>query len=113
MNSQLKQKMMKKISLYLMTALMLWSFTPANAAPESTTETPKESPKVESAEAQILINRLEEIKAIDKSGMKSSEKKALRKEVRSIKKSLTELSGGVYLSVGAIIIIILLLILLL
>ncbi len=104
---------MKKLTLYLMTALLLSSFFPANAAPESTTNTPKESPKIESAEAKVLINRLEEIKAIDKSDLKSSEKKALRKEVRSIKKSLAEMNGGVYLSVGAIIIIILLLILLL
>lgn len=66
-----------------------------------------------SAEARILINRLEEIKALDKSDMTSTEKKALRKEVRSIKQSLKEVGGGVYLSVGAIIIIVLLLILLL
>jgi hypothetical protein len=60
-----------------------------------------------------MISRLKEIKAMDKSDMTSQEKKALRKEVRSIKKSLAELNGGVYLSVGAIIIIVLLLILLL
>jgi hypothetical protein len=113
MYSQLKQKMMKKYPFYLMTVLMLWSFTPTIAATESTPESPTEPPKIESAEANILIARLEEIKSIDKSNMKSSEKRQLRKEVRSIKKSLTEMRGGVYLSVGAIIIIILLLILLL
>jgi predicted PurR-regulated permease PerM len=113
MYSQLKQKKMKKCTLYLMTALMLWSFTPTIAASGSITEAPTETPKIESAEANILIARLEEIKSIDKSNMKSSEKRQLRKEVRSIKKTLTEMNGGVYLSVGAIIIIILLLILLL
>ena len=41
------------------------------------------------------------------------EKKGLWKEVKGIKKEMKEISGGVYLSVGAIIIIILLLILLL
>jgi hypothetical protein len=45
--------------------------------------------------------------------MTSSEKKELRKEVRSTKKQLRELSGGVYLSVGAVIVILLLLIILL
>jgi hypothetical protein len=55
---------------------------------------------------------LNEIKALDKSNLSSLEKKELRKEVLSAKKQLKELSGGVYISIGAIIIIILLLILL-
>jgi hypothetical protein len=103
---------MKKATLYLITMIALLSFMPNSsmAANENST-VPTE--KVESVEAQTMISRLEEIKTMDKSNMTSQEKKALRKEVRSIKKSLTELNGGVYLSVGAIIIIILLLILLL
>jgi len=65
------------------------------------------------AEVKIMLNRLEEIKAMDKSLLKSSEKKELRKEVRAIKAELKSSGNGLYLSVGAIIIIILLLILLL
>ena len=65
------------------------------------------------AHAAKLINRLEEIKAMDRSNMTRSEKRALRKEVRGIEKELKTTGGGVYLSVGAIIIIILLLILIL
>jgi hypothetical protein len=65
------------------------------------------------AEVQTMLNRLEEIKAMDKSSLKSSEKKELRKEVREIKSDLKASGNGVYFSVGAIIIIILLLILLL
>ena len=61
------------------------------------------------AHAQQLMNRLIEIRNMDKSHLTQSEKRALRKEVRQIKKD----SKGIYLSVGAIIIIILLLILLL
>jgi hypothetical protein len=57
-----------------------------------------------------MTNRLEEIKAMDKSVMTRSEKKALRDEVKEIKR--VQSSGGVFLSVGAIIIIVLLLILL-
>ncbi len=64
------------------------------------------------AEATRLKNRLEEIKALDKGQLSAVEKKALRKEVRAIKKELAA-GGGVYLSVGAIILIVLLLILLL
>ena len=67
----------------------------------------------ESLRSQQLMQRLEEIKAMDKSALTRLEKKALRNEVRDIKKEAKEIKGGVYLSVGAIIIIILLLILLL
>ncbi len=66
---------------------------------------------MDAAEAQRLISRLEEIKAMDKTNMTKSEKRALRKEVRASQNRLE--SSGVYLSVGAVIIIILLLILLL
>jgi predicted PurR-regulated permease PerM len=63
--------------------------------------------------AQQLINRLEDIKGMNKSELTRLEKKSLRKEVKGIRKELKNSSGGVYLSVGAIIIIILLLILIL
>ena len=98
-----------------MTALMLLSFVPTQLsaiAETATTSVPLNKP-VESAEAEALLNRLEEIDAIDKSDLNATEKKALRKEVRSIKKELREIGNGVYLSAGAIIIIVLLLILLL
>lgn len=65
------------------------------------------------AEVKILLNRLEEIKKIDKSKLNHSKKKALRKEVRAINSNLRSTGNGVYLSIGAIIIIVLLLIILL
>lgn len=65
------------------------------------------------AEANRLKDRLKEIHAMDTKSLSKSEKKALRTEVRAIKKELAAVSGGVYLSVGALIIIALLLILLL
>jgi hypothetical protein len=78
-----------------------------NPNPSSmTTEKP-----VDPARAKALMLRLDEIKAMDKSNLKSSEKKVLRKEVRSIKKELQ--SPGLYISVGAAIIIVLLLVILL
>ena len=68
---------------------------------------PKETRAIE------LHTRLEEIKATDTKNLTRLEKKDLRREVREIKKELAAMSGGVYLSVGAIILIALLLILLL
>lgn len=59
-----------------------------------------------------LILRLEEIKQIDKTKLQPSEKE-LRKEVRTIKSQLKEIDGGVYISVGALILILILLIVLL
>jgi len=106
---------MKKLTLYLMTTIALLLFMPSQsmAKIENSKALTEKTEKVVSAEAQLIITRLEEIKAMDKSKMSSSEKKALRREVRSIKSNLAEMNGGVYLSVGAIIIIVLLLILLL
>ena len=66
----------------------------------------------ESAEVKTLKLRLNEINAMDKSLLKSTEKKALRKEVRSIKHQLSDIGGGVYLSAAAIVLIILLVVLL-
>ncbi|MGB3078817.1 MAG: hypothetical protein WBB31_07040 [Saprospiraceae bacterium] len=106
---------MKKLTLSLMTALLLVSILPMQASaavnPENTALAVPAT--TESAQATVLINRLSEIKAMDISSMKGAEKKQLRKEVKSIKSQLKTLNGGVYLSVGAIIIILLIIILLL
>jgi tRNA pseudouridine-54 N-methylase len=107
---------MKKIALCSMMALFLsLSFYPfqssaaKNAAP-STLVVPKSG---EATEAKTLVLRLNEIKAMDKTNLNSAEKKNLRKEVRATKHQLREISGGVYLSVGAVLLIALLLIVLL
>jgi hypothetical protein len=82
----------------------------------ATTEEPSSLPApkpAESAEAKTLLLRLDEIKAMDMSKLKSEEKKDLRKEVKSIKHNLRDLGTGVYLSGAAIILIVILLIVLL
>ena len=56
-----------------------------------------------------LETRLSEIKAMDIKSMSRTEKRAMRKEVRSIEKEMKTMGNGVYISVGGIIIIILLL----
>jgi hypothetical protein len=69
----------------------------------------------ENKDASVLAlqTRLEEIRAINREELTKEERKALRREIKEIKKELAALRGGVYLSVGAILLIALLLILLL
>jgi hypothetical protein len=106
---------MKKIILCLMVTCLSLTFIPlqvnaATVADPSSLTAPKPA---EAPEAKTLLLRLDEINAMDMSKLKSSEKKDLRKEVRSINHKLKTISGGVYISAGAAIIIILLLIILL
>ena len=68
---------------------------------------------VAASRSAFLINRMNEIKMMDKSTLNSLEKKELRMELKSMKKEMKHSQSGVYLSVGAIIIILLLLIILL
>ena len=109
---------MKKIIFCLMATILSLTFLPLQSfaltidTPSSIVAT-KPSEAEESAEARTLVLRLNEINAMDMSKLKSSEKKEMRKEVRSIKRELREVSGGIYLSVGVIILIVILLVVLL
>lgn len=97
----------KKIIPVLLMAMCITLITPvfASKTTPAKTEVPKE------VRAQQIEHRLIEIRNMDKSNLSRSEKKDLRKEVKSLKKESS--ARGIYLSIGAIIIIILLLILLL
>ena len=117
---------MKKLKLSLMAMIFLLAIVPSQLI--ASTE-PVPSPAVSTIavvnkDVSVMVSRVEAIKAMDKSELTSSEKKELRKELRTIKSNLAATNkadlaatsgggGGVYLSVGAIIIIILLLILIL
>jgi VIT1/CCC1 family predicted Fe2+/Mn2+ transporter len=105
---------MKKLHFYLMIMVLSLSIFPSTitAAEKNTAAVTANSNEIP-AEVKVMLNRLEEIKEMDKSTMSRSEKKELRKEVKTIKATLKASNHGVYLSIGAIIIIILLLILLL
>lgn len=105
---------MKKLSVCILTAWLLMAAMPASlsAAMGSDPISAPIPPKNEPAPAQLL-NRLDEIRGMDKSTMEAGEKKALRKEVKSIKQELRLNGSGIYLSTAGVIIIILLLILLL
>lgn len=107
---------MKKFALCLLTVLSLTIIplpTKANVpnVPNEPTETT--APKPESSEVKALELRLNEIKSMDKTKLKASEKKNLRKEVKSINRRLHDLSNGFYVSAGALIVIVVLLIVLL
>ena len=102
---------MKKTKLYLMIMLLsLGTFTTISASEKNpiTSATPSEIP----AEIQVMLNRLDEIKEMDKSELDRLEKKELRKEVRAINTEIRSSGNGIYISVGAIIIILLLIIIL-
>ena len=99
---------MKNATTYLM--ILLFAFSPfaINATETDPPKTVTELP----AEVQALVNRIEEIKEMDKSEMSSSERKELRKESRALKAEARASGSGLYLSAGAIIIILILIIIL-
>ena len=105
---------MKKLIVCIMTVAALSTFSPhqSMAAKEAIpTSTPVPNP-ADAARVNAMVNRLNEIDALDKSKMSSSEKKVLRKEVRVIKREIQRSGGGVYISVGVLLLIIILLLIL-
>ena len=100
---------MKKLIAYIVAVLLLVTFTPlqskAEKNPISISNTEKKS-----AEVQALINRVNEINAMDRSTMSRAERKAIRKELREIKREVNRRHGGVYVSTGIIILILVLII---
>ena len=103
---------MKKKIYLLATAILLSVASPAVMAKDTK---PAAAPLTEQQQQrmQTIEQRVLEIKKMDKSSLTRQERKDLRQELQGMKKEAKAMSGGVYLSVGAIIIIILLLILLL
>ena len=106
---------MKKLAICLVMTCLSLTLVPLqlNAAPKSDpTAVPAPKP-AESAEVKALELRLNEINAMDKSKMKAAEKKSLRKEVKSINHKMRDITGGVYVSAGVLILVLILLIVLL
>jgi len=116
---------MKKLALSVFVAIALLLVVPPQLRAENVPAPVAVTAPVAvaSKDASVLVARVEAIKAMDFSTLSSAEKKELRKELRAIKSDLKESNkndvvatsgnGGIYLSVGAILIVILLLILLL
>lgn len=100
---------MKKTRQYIMIIMLSFgASTMVLASEKNPPSTPSEIP----AEIEVMLNRLEEIKDMDKSDLDRFEKKALRKEVRAIKAQVRSTGNGIYITSGALIIILLLIILL-
>jgi uncharacterized protein (DUF885 family) len=104
--------------MFMLLLLVITTF--AEAAPNSNDpiRTKKEvaamTPAEREARVASLIKRVEEIKAMDRSKLSREERKELRKELRSLNKEAKVFGrGGIYLSVGAILVIILILVLIL
>ena len=104
--------LMKKIKFTTIAIFTLLTFGFAPIAALGNNKTPVES-TMTPAELQVLIDRVEEIKAMDKSLLTKSEKKELRNELRETKKEIKNNGRGIYLSVGALLVVIVLLVLLL
>lgn len=106
---------MKKIAMGLLAACLSLTFLPlqANASTNVPTTTTTVPSPAAAAEVKALELRLNEINAMDKTKLKSSEKKSMRKEVKSINHKLRDIGGGVYVSAGALIVVLILLIVLL
>lgn len=108
---------MKKFIFCLVATILSLTLIPvqshaANKEDPSSLPVSKPPETTESVEAKALLLRLDEIKAMDVSNLKATEKKELRKEVRSIKRELKDISGGVYISAGLLIVILIILIVL-
>jgi hypothetical protein len=109
---------MKKFIFCLMAIVLSLTFLPVQSfaatkeGPSSLVVTKPPEP-AESAEAKALVTRLDEIKAMDMSKLKSAEKKDLRKETRSIRRELKTISGGVYVSAGVLIVVLIILVIIL
>lgn len=103
---------MKKSVFYLVLLVTL-ILSPNSASATENNPVPVEKTTTEiPAEVKSMLNRLEEIKNMDKSSLKPIERKELRKEVRAIKKNIRKSGNGIYISSGAIILILLILLIL-
>jgi len=76
---------MKKLTFCLMTAIMLMSFIPSQLKAATETAPVIATTSDESVKDNADLARLNEIKAMDMSTLSRSDKKELRKEVRTIK----------------------------
>lgn len=109
---------MKKI-IFALTAVLILSFSAQNAlsSPLADKVPAKETPMTDAqkeARVREITQRVEAIKAMDRSKLNREQRKDLRNELKELKKEARAVTGGgVYLSVGAILLIILALIILL
>lgn len=102
---------MKKLMYVLSFLVMVFAFEVDASAASNKKDKEELSPEQKERLSEIEV-RVEEIKAMDFSEMSKEERKEVKNELKDMKVEAKQMGGGVYLSVGAIIIILLLLILL-
>lgn len=103
---------MKKIAYFLSVMLMFTAMVPATMAKSPKDKNNPELTAEEQARMVEIENRVEEIKTMTFSDMSKDELRSVKKELKELNKEAKNASGGIYLSVGAIIVILLVLILL-
>jgi hypothetical protein len=107
---------MKKLQIYTMVLMLFIAVIPFQLSANNTDPTVATSNPISKEDqelALILTTRLNEINEMDKSSLSSTEKRALKKEVKSINKQLKQIGGGVYLTIGGLLLLIIILILIL
>ncbi len=100
---------MKKIKVML-TAIVLFCTVPVFA---SVLVTDSSARTAGEPVTEQLTKRLDVLQSVDRSQLNRTEKRNLRKERKEISKEMRAASGGVYISVGVLLIVIILLIILL
>src|SRR5690606_26134659 len=99
---------MKRLAYFLSIIFLFTSISPVAMA--NAPERDKEKPELtaeEMARLDEITFRVAEIKAMDFSAMSSEELRDVKKELKDLRKEAKQNSGGIYLSVGAIIVILL------
>ena len=104
---------MKKIAYFLSLIFLFTAIAPVSMAKGIKKDKKKsEITTEEQARLEEIKLRVEEIKAMDFSELSKDELKAVKVELKELNTEAKQNGGGIYLSVGAIIIILLVLILL-
>ena len=94
--------MKSKLYLLSLTAVLIFTSMTTNAALVSSNQPSKAMEQTDSRLAEIK-QRVEEIRAMDKSQLSRMERKELRKELKNMKKELKRREGGIHISTAAII----------
>lgn len=103
---------MKKL-IYSLTAIILLGLS-VNTSVAASKKEKQPLTEQQSAQMRVIQQRVEEIRAMDKSNLTKEQRKELKKELRTMNGQARAITGGgIYLSAGAIIVIILVLILIL
>jgi hypothetical protein len=100
------------LRVWIIVMVAFFGLGPVQASANNTPRNPSRIEAPLPPEVQQMVNRVEEIRAMDISALSREQRKDLKQELRDLKKEFKAIQG-IYLSIGAIIIIILLLILIL